>query len=126
MTDSFSAEQPLAREALRLVASVQEWAQRTRPDDNDHPSDCQWCPLCQFAAVLRGERPDVTARVAEAGSAVVHAVRALLEAAADAADAAGIAAGARRDQPGAAEPPGHGAAGRPRVQRIDLSGEHSA
>lgn len=114
----FPGTEPLAREALRLVSSVQDWARRNLPDESaQHPNDCQWCPLCQFAAVLRGERPEVTARVAEAGSAVVSALRALLDAATEAGPGTGAARG-----------PGHPAAPppRPRVQRIDLSGEHSA
>ncbi len=31
----------------------------------DHGADCRWCPVCQAAAVLRGERPDVTAALAD-------------------------------------------------------------
>lgn len=105
---------------MRLVSSVQEsvqelaheWAQRNLADAGEqHPKDCQWCPLCQFAAVLRGERPELTARVAEAGAALVTALRALLD--------AGTEAGAGLDQSDPAPP-------RPRVQRIDLSGENSA
>jgi hypothetical protein len=123
MTDHFDSSQfggshdgaePLAREALRLVSSVQDWARRNLPDESEqHPRDCQWCPLCQFAAVLRGERPEVTERVAEAGAAVVNALRAMLEAAAE----AGSAAGTHHVGPPQS---------RPRVQRIDLSGEHQA
>lgn len=110
----FAGAEPLAREALRLVSSVQDWARRNLPDESEqHPNDCQWCPLCQFASVLRGERPEVTARVAEAGSAVVGALRALL----DAATEAGPLGGAERREP---------APTRPRVQRIDLSGENTA
>jgi hypothetical protein len=94
-----------------LVSSVQDWARRSFPTESDHsPSDCQWCPLCQFVAVLRGERPEVTARVTEAGTAVVSALRALLDAAADVSGTAGQHR--------------HGAApDRPRVQRINLSDE---
>jgi hypothetical protein len=111
---SSAGAEPLAREALRLVSAVQDWARRNLPDESEqHPNDCQWCPLCQFAAVLRGERPEVTARVAEAGSAAVRALRALLDAAAE----TGSGVGVERTAP----PPA-----RPRVQRIDLSGEHSA
>jgi hypothetical protein len=100
-----------------LVASVQDWARRAFPQDPDHPpSECQWCPLCQFAAVLRGERPEVTARVAEAGTAVVSALRALLDATADArSSAAQHGHVGRHDHAGGAA--------RPRVQRINLSDE---
>jgi hypothetical protein len=101
---------PLAAEALRLVTSVQDWARRSFPEPSEpHGSDCQWCPLCQFVAVLRGERPEVTERVAEAGSAVVTALRSLLEAAAG---PSGEAGGNHRADP----PP-------PRVQHIRLDSE---
>jgi hypothetical protein len=66
-------------EAQRLFAAVQDWARRTLPPPEDHSTTCQWCPLCSFVAVLRGDRPDVTERVAEAGTAVASAVRALLQ-----------------------------------------------
>ena len=103
---------PLAAEALRLVSSVQDWARRSFPETSEpHSSDCQWCPLCQFVAVLRGERPEVTERVAEAGTAVVTALRSLLEAAAG---PAGEAGGHHRR----ADPPPP-----PRVQHIRLDTE---
>jgi hypothetical protein len=92
---------PLADEAVRLMGAVQEWARQTFPAGRDGHGgpECEWCPLCQFMAVLRGERPEVTERVAEAGAAVATAFRALLDAAA----------------PGEAAKPAT-----PRVQRIDL------
>ena len=34
-------------------------------DRNAHGADCRWCPVCQTAAVLRGERPEVTAALAD-------------------------------------------------------------
>ncbi|MEP7021526.1 MAG: hypothetical protein ABI808_12800 [Pseudonocardiales bacterium] len=105
---------PLIGEALRLVSSVQDWAQDwahrgdSEPERQHTGSDCQWCPLCQFAAVLRGERPEITDRVAEAGTALVGALRALVDAASGAAGAAG---------PAQHRPPG------PRVQKINLNDE---
>jgi hypothetical protein len=30
-----------------------------------HGADCRWCPVCQTTAVLRGERPEVTAALAD-------------------------------------------------------------
>jgi hypothetical protein len=102
---------PLAEEALRLVSTVQDWARRSFPEPSEHGgSDCQWCPLCQFAAVLRVERPEVTERVAEAGTAVVAALRSLFDAASTAPPSAGQH---RRGEP----------ADRPRVQHIDLGTE---
>jgi hypothetical protein len=92
---------PLADEAVRVLGAMQEWARQTFPAGRDGHGgpECEWCPLCQFMAVLRGERPEVTERVAEAGAAVAMAFRALLEAA----------------TAGEAPKPST-----PRVQRIDL------
>lgn len=102
---------PLGDEAMRLISAVQDWARRSFPDSAaGHSPECQWCPLCQFVAVLRGDRPDVTERVAEAGTAVVSALRALVDAATSGAGASGAGA------PG----PGAGAEPEPRVHKIDL------
>ena len=114
----------LAADALRLVNGAQEWARQTFSefDAQAHTDahgagnspECQWCPLCQFVAVLRGERPELTERVAEAGAAIVTAMRAALDAA------------ARQSAPGQhrAGSEARDGAGRPgpRVQRIDLGG----
>lgn len=40
-----------------------------------HRSDCTWCPLCQVAAVVRGERPDVSAALADVLDATAAALR---------------------------------------------------
>lgn len=102
---------PFAAEALRVVSAVQDWARASFPEpapDGHTGPECQWCPLCQFVAVLRGERPELTERVAEAGAALASAVKAVLDAAAAGPDA----------RPGASRPPAT-----PRVQRIDLGGD---
>jgi hypothetical protein len=49
--------------------------------------ECRWCPLCQFLAVIRGERPEVTAALADVLTATANALHAFAAA------------------PGAAEPP---------------------
>jgi hypothetical protein len=41
----------------------------------DHASDCRWCPVCQAAAVVRGERPEVTAALADVLTATATALR---------------------------------------------------
>lgn len=103
---------PLAEEAGRLLGVLQEWTRQTFPAAPQGAEGaapvCQWCPVCQFMAVLRGERPEVTERVAEAGTAVASALRALAEA------AGGAATGADKTRP----QPGPG-----RVQRINLDAE---
>lgn len=75
-------------------------------------AECQWCPLCQFVAVLRGERPEFTERVAEAGTALLAALRGFVEAAAATATATSPTPGAPHRPPGSSAP---------RVQHIDLA-----
>lgn len=105
--DEQQPNSPLADEAVRLLGAVQQWTRQTFPAGRDGHGgpECEWCPLCQFMAVLRGERPEVTQRVAEAGAAVATAFRAVLDAT------------PRPSTPGD-EPSAPGP--EPRVQRIDL------
>ena len=44
-------------------------------DGAPHGSDCRWCPICQVAAVVRGERPEVTAALADVLTATATALR---------------------------------------------------
>jgi hypothetical protein len=114
VADEQPPRSPLADEAVRLLGVVQEWTRQTfpaAPQGHHEPGAdsvapvCQWCPLCQFMAVLRGERPEVTERVAEAGAALASAAKALLDAAGNARP--GGSPPAEPERP-------------PRVQRIDL------
>lgn len=128
-----------ADEVNRLLVAVQEWAQRAMPaPPSGHGGpECQWCPLCQLASALRGEHPELTDRLAEAGAAVSGAVRALLESASRSESsrpessvpessvsepsvppAAGPSAGT--SPTGASEPPPTRPGPRPRIQRIRL------
>lgn len=51
------------------------------PEDGaDHGSDCRWCPVCQAASVVRGERPEVTAALADVLTSAAAALRTLAEA----------------------------------------------
>jgi hypothetical protein len=94
----------LGAEFGRWMATAQDWARRALPDSQiGHGGpECQWCPICQFVNLVRGESPEVAERLAQAGSALAAAVRAL-------ADTAG------RGGPAPARP-----RPAPRVQRIDL------
>jgi hypothetical protein len=115
-TSGTPGPRPVVEDALRALSSLQElakgWAERNLGESNGaHPgSDCQWCPLCQFAAVLRGERPELTERVVEAGTAIATALRVFAEAAS-----------------GTAGPPSPHrdprASDAPRVQKINLGDE---
>ena len=44
-------------------------------EEDQHGSDCRWCPLCQAAAVARGERPEVSAALADLLTATATALR---------------------------------------------------
>jgi hypothetical protein len=70
-------------------------------------SDCRWCPLCQAAAVLRGERPEVTAALADILTATATALRQ-------------FAGEPAAPEPAPEPPAGTGDAG-PVVQRIELA-----
>ena len=53
----------------------------TAPADGaEHGSDCRWCPVCQAASVVRGERPEVTAALADVLTSAAAALRTLAEA----------------------------------------------
>jgi hypothetical protein len=42
------------------------------------PSDCGWCPLCAVVAVVRGERPELVARLVDQLAQLVALLRAVL------------------------------------------------
>jgi hypothetical protein len=71
-------------EAAKLLDAVQDWARRNLGDAaTSHIAtgapECTWCPICQFIAVLRGDRPELTDKITEAGLAVAAALRAVLD-----------------------------------------------
>jgi hypothetical protein len=75
-----------------------------------HDTDCRWCPICQVASVVRGERPEVTAALADVLSAAATALRAF---AADGGEPQGAPDDAEPTA-GAGDPP-------PTVQRIEIA-----
>jgi len=88
-------------EAAKLLDAVQDWARRNLGESSHIATgapECQWCPLCQLIMVLRGDRPEISEKIADATASVVAALRSLLD---------------------AATTPGPST--QPRVQRIDLS-----
>jgi hypothetical protein len=44
----------------------------------DHPPTCTWCPLCATVGLLRGERPELAAAIAQHADGLVTALRAAL------------------------------------------------
>jgi hypothetical protein len=112
-------------QARRLVAGLGQTlgeAARSGAGADDegtgHPADCRWCPVCQVAAVVRGERPEVTAALADALGAAAVALRSFAEQAAAAApapaDAASADAASADEAPAAPEPAAP-------VQRIEIA-----
>lgn len=101
---------PLADEAARLIGAAQDWLHRTVGDPasariaNGSP-ECCWCPFCQLIATLRGERPELTERLADTQAALAGLLRTLADAAA------------------ATVPTGTAAGGPARVRKIRLDDE---
>ena len=97
-------------QARRLFDVVRASAE-SRPEaaEGGHGDDCRWCPVCQTAAVLRGERPEVTAALADVLATTADALRTF----ADGPDAATPAEPAPTEEERPAEQPG--------VQRIDIA-----
>ncbi|WP_324277320.1 hypothetical protein [Blastococcus brunescens] len=63
-------------EALRGgLASVTDAAHTDDPAAGAHSADCRWCPICQAAAVVRGERPEVNEALADLLTAAATALR---------------------------------------------------
>jgi len=76
--------------------------------EGGHAADCRWCPVCQAAAVVRGERPEVTAALADVLTTAAAALRTFASAGGDApAGPAEAGDDEEGDQPG--------------VQRIDIA-----
>jgi hypothetical protein len=99
-------------QARRLAAGLgQTLGQAREPADGAtaHPADCRWCPVCQVAAVVRGERPEVTAALADLLDAASTALRSFAESASTAAE------------PPVAEPEQRPAPAEPVVQRIEIA-----
>jgi hypothetical protein len=75
----------LTEEVHRLLAAVQDWARRFPEQASNREAhapggEClSWCPICQFANVLRGEHPELTERLTEAANAVASAMKALAD-----------------------------------------------
>jgi hypothetical protein len=105
----------------RLVDSVRGLVSEAgRTDDAAQHGDCRWCPLCQVAAVVRGERPEVSAALADLLTTTAAALRSFAEA---------HPTGATSGDPPSDDPPSDDAAGAaddtgeppPAVQRIEIA-----
>ena len=95
-------------QARRLVTGLgQTLGAALREEDGAgaHPSDCRWCPVCQVAAVVRGERPEVTDALADVLTAAAAALRTVSERAPAPAPAPAPGAGAEAEEPAPPAPP---------------------
>ena len=104
-------------QARQLVTGLgQTLGQTLRETDaaEAHPADCRWCPVCQVAAVVRGERPEVTNALAD----VLTAAAAALRTAAERASAPAPAPEAEAEAEAVAKEPAPPAAP---VQRIEIA-----
>ena len=107
----------VADEAMKLLETIQDWTRRTFGDsagshDCSAATVCEWCPLCQVIAMLRGDRPEATEKLVAAGSAVLSALRAILDSTASSPSSSASTQPPSDDEPSTA-----------RVQRINLAGE---
>jgi len=93
-----------AEQARRLIESLRAPAGEAGGAGG---GDCRWCPLCQAAAVVRGERPEVSAALADILTATAAALRQF----------AGEPPSAAPDAEAAPAPTDEG----PAVQRIELA-----
>ena len=96
----------------RLLETLRNGLDAPAGAEGEHSSDCRWCPVCQVAAVVRGERPEVTAALADVLATAANALRTFADAGADAPDPAPDADGAE-DGEGGGDPPA--------VQRIEIA-----
>ena len=92
--------------ARRLLDTLRPVAGATAPTGQQHSADCTWCPVCQVTAVVRGERPEVTAALADVLTATATALRTFA--------AAGEPAGPQAAAADEADPP-------PPVQQIEIA-----
>jgi len=94
-----------------LRGGIADAASGDGASQDGHSADCRWCPICQVAAAVRGERPELTNALADVLTATATALRAF---AAEATPASPPGAEPDLDEPADGEPP-------PRVQRIEIA-----
>jgi hypothetical protein len=74
----------LGEEASKLFAAAQDWFASTVGDATASKiatgaPECAWCPVCQLIGVLRGDRPELTERLADTQAALAGLFRALAD-----------------------------------------------
>ncbi|MFC3966043.1 hypothetical protein [Nocardia jiangsuensis] len=69
----FAAELKLLAEAV--LERVEPVLRRSATAGRTDWESCSWCPVCAAAALIRGERHDVLAAIADHGTAIVTVLR---------------------------------------------------
>ena len=95
-------------QAQRLVETLRSGLTAPSDGEEQHASDCRWCPICLAASVVRGERPEVNAALADVLTAAATALRTVAAAGQPAEEEAADVPVAREDDP-------------PPVQQIDIA-----
>lgn len=96
----------MSEEFRRLAEALAERADSAaQPERQEGLTACTWCPVCAVVGLLRGERPELAARLAEHGAGLLAVLREV------------VAAPQGADDPadGSAPPPP-----RPRVQHVTV------
>ena len=75
VVDTFLAPPPTASPAT----SPGPGPGATAGEGAGHAETCRWCPVCQAVAVARGERPEVTAALADLLTTTAEALRTFAE-----------------------------------------------
>jgi hypothetical protein len=93
-----------ADQARRLLEAF-----RAAPEGAEHvPGECTWCIHCQVLAVLRGDRPEVTAALSDVLATASAALRAFAD------DTPAAEPDGQEDEPSHRDPA-------PVVQRIEIA-----
>ena len=86
--DAHAAQERLTREARATASALLDWL-GTRVDGAaapagsrppQSPGPCSWCPVCALVAALRGEQPELTARLVEQASGLMMLLRLMMQA----------------------------------------------
>ncbi|MFD7657032.1 hypothetical protein ACFV4N_23920 [Actinosynnema sp. NPDC059797] len=109
---------PTLVEELRLLLDAaaeraQPWLHRVAEQGGHDSGTCGWCPLCNAAALVRGDRSELAAKAAEHVAGLIAVLRAALTE-----PAAPAPAGERSERSG--EPEGAEGPAKPRVQHIPV------
>jgi hypothetical protein len=85
-----AAQERLTQEARATASALLDWlgtrvdrgaageGAPSRPAQSAGP--CTWCPVCALVAALRGEQPELTARLAEQASGLMAVLRLMVQA----------------------------------------------